>query len=116
DDGPAKQALIDKMVEMLRIDAPWAFGYFPYSAGAYQQWMTDAKFGLFTNDRALYYRIDPALRARRQAEWNRPHAWPLALLVLAALVLGAIAWRAFRARERATALAAPRPAGASAAA
>ena len=114
DDGPAKQALIDKMVEILRRDAPWAFGYFPYSAGAYQQWMTDAKYGLFTNDRALFYRIDPALRARRQAEWNEPHGWPLALLALAALALVAIAWRGFRARERATALAAPPAAGAPA--
>lgn len=107
DDGPAKQKLIDEMVDLLRRDAPWAFGYFPYSAGAYQQWVGDAKYGLFTNDRALFYKVDAPLRARKQAEWNRPHAWPLALLAAAALLLAGIARRAFRARERMTALASP---------
>ena len=37
EDGPAKQKLIDEMVEILRTDSPWAWGYFPYAAGAYQQ-------------------------------------------------------------------------------
>ena len=103
DDGPAKQKLIDEMVDLLRKDAPWAFGYFPYSAGAYQQWVGDAKYGLFTNDRALYYKVDAPLRARLQAEWNQPRYWPLVLLALAALLLAWIARRAFRARERLTA-------------
>jgi len=106
DDGPAKQKLIDEMVDLLRKDSPWAFGYFPYSAGAYQRWVGDAKYGLFTNDRALYYKVDAPLRTRLQAEWNQPRYWPLALIALAALVLAWIARRAFRARERATALAA----------
>jgi ABC-type transport system substrate-binding protein len=104
DDGPAKQKLIDEMVEILRKDAPWAFGYFPYSAGAYQQWVGDAKYGLFTNDRALYYKIDAPLRTRLQAEWNPPRYWPMALIALAALLLAWVARRGFVARERKTAL------------
>ena len=107
DDGPEKQKLIDTMVDILRRDAPWSFGYFPYSAGAYQRWLGDAKYGLFTNDRALYYKVDAPLRARLQAEWNKPHAWPLLLIALAALLLAGIALRGFRARERMTALAPP---------
>ncbi|MDE2300207.1 MAG: peptide ABC transporter substrate-binding protein, partial [Burkholderiales bacterium] len=82
----------------------WAWGYFPYAAGAYQQWVGDAKFGLFTNDRAMYYKIDAPLRARKQAEWNKPIWWPMVLLGLGALLLAWIARRAFRARERMTAL------------
>ncbi len=103
DDGPAKQKLIDEMVDLLRSDAPWAFGYFPYSAAAYQQWVGDAKFGLFTNDRALFYKVDAPLRTRLQAEWNRPRYEPLVLIALAMLVLAWVARRAFRTRERATA-------------
>jgi ABC-type transport system substrate-binding protein len=110
DDGPAKQKLIDQMVDIAREDAPWAWGYFPYAAGAYQQWVRDAKYGVFTNDRELYYKIDAPLRARRQAEWNRPHWWPLVLIGLAALALAWIGWRGFRARERMTALRSPRAA------
>jgi len=102
EDGPAKQKMIDEMVAILRTDAPWAWGYFPYSAGAYQKWQPNGKYGLFTNDRALYYRIDAAMRTRLQAEWNRPRYWPMLLLAASLLLLAWIGWRAYRARERAT--------------
>ena len=104
EDGPAKQKLIDEMVDLARADSPWAWGYFPYSAGAYQQWQRNGKYGLFTNDRAQYYKIDAPLRARRQAEWNKPLWWPLGLLALAALLFAWVARRGFLARERRTAL------------
>ncbi len=107
EDGPAKQKLIDEMVDILRVDAPWAWGYFPFSGGAYQQWVGNARYGLFTNDRALYYKVDAPLRTRKQAEWNRPHWWPLVLLALGVLALVWIARRGFVARERMTARAAP---------
>ena len=102
EDGPAKQKMIDEMVDILRTDAPWAWGYFPYSAGAYQKWQPNGKYGLFTNDRALYYRIDAPMRARLQAEWNRPRYWPMLLLAASLLLLAWIGWRAYRSRERAT--------------
>ena len=102
EDGPAKQKMIDEMVGILRADAPWAWGYFPYSAGAYQKWQPNGKYGLFTNDRALYYRIDAPMRARLQAEWNRPRYWPMLLLAAGLLLLVWIGWRAWRARERST--------------
>ena len=102
DNGPAKQQLIDEMVALARVDAPWAWGYFPYSAGAYQQWDGNAKYGLFTNDRALYYKVNAPLRVRLQAEWNQPVWWPLALLGAAVLALCGFAWRGYRARERMT--------------
>ncbi len=105
EDGPAKQKLIDEMIDLLRSDAPWAWGYFPYTAGAYQQWQRNGKYGLFTNDRAQYYKIDAPLRARRQAEWNQPVVWPLGLLAAVALLFAWIARRGFLARERMTALA-----------
>jgi ABC-type transport system substrate-binding protein len=107
DDGPAKQALIDKMIDILRKDAPWSFGYFPYSAGAYQKWVGDAKYGLFTNDRALYYKVDAPMRTRLQAEWNKPNYAPLWLMALAAIMLVWIARRGFKARERRVALVQP---------
>lgn len=105
EDGPAKQKLIDEMVDLLRADAPWAWGYFPYTAGAYQQWIGNGKYGLFTNDRALYYKVDAPLRARKQVEWNPPHWWPLVLLALGALAFAWIARRGFNTRERMTGLA-----------
>lgn len=54
-------------------------------------------------DMAKYYRIDPKLRAARQAEWNRPVGWPIVLMVLALLAILWTGWRGMKARERATA-------------
>ncbi|WP_088280697.1 ABC transporter substrate-binding protein [Ideonella sp. A 288] len=103
EDGPAKQDLVDRMVAIVQADSPWSFGYFPWGGLAFQQWVHNGKPSIMIRDMAKYYRLDPALRARKQAEWNQPVVWPMALL---ALVLLAAAWgarRSFLARETATA-------------
>jgi len=106
DDGPAKQALMDKMVAIVQQDAPWAFGYFPWGGLAFQPWVHNGKPSVVIRDMAKYYRIDTAERAAKLAEWNRPVMWPLALLALSALALVLWARRSFVARETATARAA----------
>lgn len=103
EDGPQKQAVIDKMVTMVQQDSPWCFGYFPWGGLAFQQWVHNGKPSIMIRDMAKYYRVDPALRAQKQAEWNQPVRWPLALLGLGVLVLAWIARRSFRLRETATA-------------
>jgi ABC-type transport system substrate-binding protein len=113
DDGPRKQQLIDEMVAIAQRDAPWTFGFFPYSSGAYQQWVHNGKPTIMVRDVARFLRLDVARRVELQAQWNRPVYWPLALLALV-LAWGVwIGWRGFRARERATARG--RPAGEGAA-
>jgi hypothetical protein len=54
-------------------------------------------------DMAKYYRVDPALRAAKQAEWNAPVRWPLALVAIGVLALLWAARRSVRQRETATA-------------
>jgi hypothetical protein len=103
DNGPEKQRLIDQMVKVAQEDAPWAWGYFPYAGVAFQPWVHNGKPTVVVNDKALYWRVDPKLREQRQAEWNRPVAWPLAALVLLALALLGAARRSWKARERITA-------------
>jgi len=100
DDGPQKQKVIDEMVGIVQQDAVWSFGYFPFASGAYQPWLSNGKPSVMMRDMARYYRIDPAMRARKQAEWNRPTWWPPLLIValLALAVWGAR--RSFRIRER----------------
>ena len=103
DDGPAKQKVIDEMVAIVQQDAVWSFGWFPYASGAYQPWVSNGKPSIMIRDMAKYYRIDPVMRAQKQAEWNHPAWWPPLLLVFAAL---AAIWgtrRALRKRERLTA-------------
>ena len=104
DDGPQKQAIIDKMVAMAQQDAPWAFGYFPWGGLAFQQWVYNGKPSILIRDMAKYYRIDPQLRVAKQAEWNRPTWWPVVLLLALLVGLVWIARRGYQTRQRATAV------------
>lgn len=107
EDGPRKQEVIDRMVRMLQEDSPWCFGYFPWGGLAFQQWVHNGKPSIMIRDMAKYYRLDTPLRTRKQAEWNQPVYWPLGLLFALAAWLVWVARRSFRARETATAEAAP---------
>jgi ABC-type transport system substrate-binding protein len=103
DDGPAKQDAIDRMQRIVQQDAPWSFGYFPWAGLAFQPWVHNGKPSILIRDMAKYYRVDTAMRATRQAEWNRPIVWPIVLLAMLPLALVLLAWRAFVRRERASA-------------
>ncbi|MDQ6627896.1 MAG: ABC transporter substrate-binding protein [Pseudomonadota bacterium] len=100
DDGPEKQAVIDSLVKIAQDDAPWSFGYFPYSSAAVQHWVYNSKPAILVRDQARYLRLDPAERVARLKTWNKQVWWPLALGagLVAALVL--IAVQSFRRRER----------------
>ena len=103
DDGAEKQAMIDEMVRIVRIDAPSIWGHSPRSAGAYHQWVSNGKPTQMVRNLLQYLRIDPALRVAKQAEWNQPRwGWLLILVGLA----GALAWgirRSWRAYQAASA-------------
>ena len=105
DDGPEKQKLIDKMVRLVQEDAPWSFGYYPYAAGSFSPWVFNGKASIMIRDMAKYYRIDAAMRAKSQREWNHPTYWPV-FAILALLLLATIpAVRLWRRREQATGVA-----------
>jgi ABC-type transport system substrate-binding protein len=98
--GPERQALIDRMLEILRQDAPWLFGYFPKGFSLHHAWYHNALPHLMANNTLKYKRIDGGLRARKQEAWNQPVLWPVWVL-LGLLALSAIpAIRDYRARER----------------
>lgn len=93
DNGPARQAVIDRMVQIVRADAPWIFAFHPKSFGLRHAWVKNAKPNLMTHNLLKYRRVDPAARTAYQARWNHPVLWPLGLtvLVLAALIWPAVA-------------------------
>jgi ABC-type transport system substrate-binding protein len=100
DDGPQKQMLIDQMVKILQQDAPWTFGFFPYSSAAVQSWVHNSKPAILIRDQGRYLRLDVAQRVKRQQEWNAQVWWPMLLLCGALAVLVLVAVRSFRRRER----------------
>ncbi len=97
DDGPAKQKLIDEMVRIVRDDAPWTMGFFPYGSVPVQSWLHNSKPAILIRDHGRYLRLDPVARVAKLREWNRGVWWPLA--AVGALVL-ALAWGARRHLKR----------------
>src|ERR1035437_90664 len=103
ENGPERQRIIDRMVAVLRQDAPWVWGYHPKDYSLYHAWLSNVKPNQMARNGLKFYRLDLAQREGRRAEWNRPVVWPF-LLLLALLVLGTLpALRTWRARELARA-------------
>ncbi len=98
--GPERQQIIDRMVEILRHESPWLFGFFPKAFSLHHAWYRNAKPHLMANNTLKYKRIDGEARAAAQAAWNRPVVWPLALLLVLLVISLLPAVRGFRARER----------------
>jgi oligopeptide transport system substrate-binding protein len=101
---PERQALIDQMIAHVRRDVPWAGGWHPVQYSLYHAWYKNTKPNQMARNTLKYRRLDPSLRARLRAEWNRPVLWPV--IVLAGLMVVGIvpAVLSYRRRERATAL------------
>jgi oligopeptide transport system substrate-binding protein len=83
DDGPERWAVIQKLLERVRLDAPWVFGIHPKSFSLHHDWYHNYKPNLMANNGLKYLRIDPDERARLRSLWNRP-------LYLPALVVGVL--------------------------
>ncbi len=102
DDGPQKQQVVDRMIAIVREDAPWTMGFFPDASAARQRWVKNYKPAVLIRDYGRFIRLDTADRAAARAEWNKPVWWPLGLIVG---VLAALLWyarRTLRQRERTT--------------
>jgi ABC-type transport system substrate-binding protein len=97
--GPERQQAIDRMMAILRQDAPWLFGFFPKGFSLQHAWVGNVKPNLMANNTLKYRRIDSALREARRAAWNRPVLWPLAAGALVLIALIWPAWRQYRQHE-----------------
>jgi ABC-type transport system substrate-binding protein len=103
ENGPRRQAIIDRMLTILRFDAPWIWGFHPKDYTLRHAWLTNRKPSKVGHNTLKYQRVDAVRREQLRAEWNHLVLWPLALvgLLLAAVALPAVLGH--RRRERATA-------------
>lgn len=100
DNGPQRQDIINRMTAIARHDAPWLWGLNPKQFSLNHVWYKNEKPNLMANNALKYQRIDPVLRARLQAEWNRPVRWPLAVLFAVLLMIVIPAFLSYRVRQR----------------
>ena len=100
ENGAERQAIVDRMVAILREDSPWLWGFHPKDYALIHSWLSNVKPNLMARNRMKYERVDAAKREALRERWNRPVLWPLALIILA-LVLGSLpAVVSYRRRER----------------
>ncbi|MDA8362540.1 MAG: ABC transporter substrate-binding protein [Gammaproteobacteria bacterium] len=100
DNGPAREAIIKRMIRLVQRDAPWVWGYYPVSYLLHQAWVYNVKPNYMATNSMKYLRLDPALRAHDRRAWNKPVVWPLWVIValLAAFLLPAVL--VYRQKER----------------
>ena len=100
--GPQRQRIIDRMLEILRHDAPWSWGYHPVHYVLSHQWMQNLKPSDLSYNTLKYQRVDAAARSAAVAAWNRPTVWPLwaGAGALALLIAPAVAGFVRRERRR----------------
>lgn len=98
--GAYRQQVVDQMIEILRHDAPWIWGFFPKAFGLHHAWYGNAKTHLMANNTLKYKRVRPELRHEKVEAWNQPILWPVWLfgLILVLTLIPAIVH--FRQRER----------------
>lgn len=98
--GPKRQELINEMLEIFRRDAPWASGFHPKQFGLYHAWYENIKPNLMANNTLKYAKVDSVLRAKKQAEWNKPKWWPLAVIATLLFAGTVPAVMTYRKKER----------------
>jgi oligopeptide transport system substrate-binding protein len=98
--SPERQRLIDRMVDIVRRDAPWIWGTHPKEYSLAHSWLANDKPNNMARNNIKYLKVDAQKRAALRREWNRPLLWPLGL-ILAVLIASAVpAVVSYRRRER----------------
>ncbi len=80
DNGPERQVIINKMVEIFREDVPWVSGFHPKQFGLYHAWYGNIKPNLMANNTLKYAKVDATLRKGKRRDWNKPVWWPLLII------------------------------------
>ncbi|HMM76307.1 MAG TPA: ABC transporter substrate-binding protein [Gammaproteobacteria bacterium] len=98
--GPARRAVIDRMLARVRRDAPWIWGTHPQAYSLFHAWYANGKANMMARNTLKYRRLDPERRAVLRRAWNRPVLTPLFVLGAIIVLVALLAWRTQRARSR----------------
>ena len=98
DDSPERRAILAKMRDLSVEDCPWIYVDHGESRTLLQPWTKNSNASPLASDQSKYIDVDPALRVRKQKEWNGPTLWPMA--ALAGVILLAVLPAAATIRNR----------------
>jgi ABC-type transport system substrate-binding protein len=98
--SPRRQEIIDKMVDLARVDAPWVWGLHPKAYSLRHSWLGNSKPNTMARNNIKYLKVDAQRRAALRAAWNRPVLWPLGLILAVLVAFSVPAVASYRRRER----------------
>ena len=84
---PERLAIIKQMVDIVRKDTPWIWGFHPKQFSLYHEWNHNVKPNLMANNTLKYRRIDTAVREKLQSQWNQPILWPLGIVIIVIMLM-----------------------------
>ena len=96
---PDRKKLIDQIVELVRYDAPWLWGYHPVGFSLHHEWYKNAKPNLMANNTLKYKRIKPEIRKEKRVIWNKPIWWPVAFVFITMIIILLPAFISYRRKE-----------------
>ncbi len=98
ENSPARQLIIDRMLQILRRDSPWLWGYHPKNYVLQHGWLHNIKPNVMANNKLKYWRVDTVQREQLRRSWNQPVLWPLGLMTGSLLLFGF--WMRYALRSR----------------
>ncbi|WP_284452055.1 ABC transporter substrate-binding protein [Methylophaga thalassica] len=84
---PERLAIIKQMVDIVRKDTPWIWGFHPKQFSLYHEWNHNVKPNLMANNTLKYRRIDTGVREKLQSQWNQPILWPLGIVIIVIMLM-----------------------------
>jgi peptide/nickel transport system substrate-binding protein len=97
--GEKRAEMIARMLAILEHERPWIELYHSEEYSLRHAWVLNSKSMGISVPTQKYEDVDPALRARMQADWNAPVRWPLYLALIALIAVTVPAVRTYY-RER----------------
>ncbi len=98
---PLRAKKIEKMLKIVREDAPWVWGFHPKSLALSHAWFKNVLPNAMANNTLKYKRIDAKTRAEKQKEWNQPVILPLILFFIFILLAGFLLHKIYVNRQKA---------------
>jgi oligopeptide transport system substrate-binding protein len=99
--GPERLNIIQAMTKIAQRDAPWLWGFYPKRFSLFHEWFHNVKPNVMANNTLMYKRIDPDLRAKKRAQWNKPVLWPVVLVFLVLIAALVPAIKTYRRKQHA---------------
>ena len=84
--GEERQKIINQMVELVRQDAPWIWGFHPLFFRLSHNWLAPTKPNELARNTLKYLSLDASKRKKLRYEWNQPVWGPLMIIGLVLFV------------------------------